>query len=128
MPSDVEFPASARRECCWYDITLYVQPPPEMASKIPEKCSDPIEDHLWFLGQMSGMPDRGFFCRRHSQRIHMMPWTHGCHAVGPDCAMPGAMWNLDLNRCVVPDDPFEAMERLDVMLGQINGQKLTPVS
>ncbi|MET8113761.1 hypothetical protein [Streptomyces prasinus] len=27
------------------------------------------------------------------------------HRVGPDCAMPGTLWDLDNQRCVYPDEP-----------------------
>lgn len=27
----------------------------------------------------------------------------GSHTVGPDCGMPGTLWDLDENRCVYPD-------------------------
>lgn len=27
------------------------------------------------------------------------------HRVGPDCSMPGALWDLDNQRCVYPDEP-----------------------
>jgi hypothetical protein len=29
----------------------------------------------------------------------------GSHQLGPDCGMPGALWDLDGNRCVYPDEP-----------------------
>ncbi|MFD7465088.1 hypothetical protein [Streptomyces tendae] len=27
------------------------------------------------------------------------------HRIGPDCAMPGALWEVDGQRCVYPDEP-----------------------
>jgi len=28
----------------------------------------------------------------------------GAHPVGPDCGMPGALWDLHENRCLYPDE------------------------
>ncbi|MFE7727444.1 hypothetical protein ACFU5D_16815 [Streptomyces anthocyanicus] len=27
------------------------------------------------------------------------------HRIGPDCAMPGVLWDFDHQRCVYPDEP-----------------------
>ncbi|QQM45143.1 hypothetical protein [Streptomyces liliifuscus] len=46
-----------------------------------------------------------FACDPHMAEARARFVFVGAHPVGPDCGMPGALWDIDENRCVHPDSP-----------------------
>lgn len=42
------------------------------------------------------------------------------HQLGPDCGMPSALWDLDENRCVYPDDQTVVVEHVVADLPEVN--------
>lgn len=48
--------------------------------------------------------DCGFVCDQHTRELTERGWDGiQAHEIGPDCQMPGALWDFDANRCYVPD-------------------------
>ena len=51
----------------------------------------------------------GFVCLRHTRELSEKGWKpQQQHELGPDCGMPGAVWDYDENRCYVPEDDTPA--------------------
>ncbi|MEW2402089.1 hypothetical protein [Streptomyces sp. NPDC046862] len=48
-----------------------------------------------------------FACDPHMDRARSRFVFVDSHPVGPDCGMPGALWDLEHQRCVYPDEAAE---------------------
>lgn len=60
-------------------------------------------DATWHIMWNSG-GEVSLACDRHMARARRFVFLDS-HHIGPDCDMPGALWDLDNRRCVYPDEP-----------------------
>ncbi|MEE4598252.1 hypothetical protein V2J94_41525 [Streptomyces sp. DSM 41524] len=49
--------------------------------------------------------DAGLACGPHMDEARRSLVFIDSHRVGPDCAMPGTLWDFDGQRCVYPEEP-----------------------
>lgn len=49
-----------------------------------------------------------FACDPHMDQARARYVFVDSHRIGPDCGMPGALWDLDNHRCGYPDEPADA--------------------
>lgn len=68
-------------------------------------CGDPPFLHVcWELVDNGTAAQAGFVCERHAIELTRMGWNGvQAHEIGPDCQMPGAVWDFEANRCYVPE-------------------------
>ena len=59
----------------------------------------------------------GFTCIRHTAELSAKGWVpQQQHELGPDCGMPGAVWDEAENRCYVPEDEEPAIVSVDAVV------------
>lgn len=47
-------------------------------------------------------------CDQHMTVVHSRYVFVDSHRIGPDCAMPGALWDTAAKRCLYPDEPVSS--------------------
>jgi hypothetical protein len=57
----------------------------------------------------------GFVCEGHARELTQKGWNAiQSHEVGPDCGMPGSLWDFRNNRCFVPEDTDETTTEVTI--------------
>ena len=64
-------------------------------------CGTPATWHIMWNVEA----EVSFACDPHMSAARRRFVFVGAHQLGPDCGMPGALWDLDQNRCLYPDEP-----------------------
>jgi hypothetical protein len=94
------------------------QPPPILGPAIARNCTRWLGDHpcskpavrhvIW-----DETMENGFVCQEHLGELGTR-WTFlAAHEVGPDCAMPGALFFEEENACRCPDELLSAPEEVE---------------
>jgi hypothetical protein len=68
------------------------------------EATDCPADATWHI-MWNADRDTGMACDPHMATVRARFVFVGAHPIGPDCGMPGALWDFDDNRCVYPDEP-----------------------
>lgn len=64
-------------------------------------CPDKATWHIMWTAE----GDVGLACDPHMDVARRRFVFADSHRIGADCAMPGAFWDFDNRRCIVPDEP-----------------------
>ncbi|MFJ3507835.1 hypothetical protein [Streptomyces luteogriseus] len=75
------------------------------------KATDCPNDATWHI-MWTTDGDVGLSCTPHMDVARRFVFVDS-HRVGPDCAMPGALWDLDGKRCVYPDESTTALAEIN---------------
>ena len=70
-------------------------------------------DATWHI-MWNAEAEVGFACDPHMAEARARFVFVGAHLIHPDCGMPGALWDLDANRCVYPDEPTAQAEAVQL--------------
>ncbi|MFJ9128906.1 hypothetical protein ACIRJS_32875 [Streptomyces sp. NPDC102340] len=63
-------------------------------------------DAAWHIAWDTDL-ENGLACDPHMTLVRARYMFVDAHRISPDCQMPGAHWDFDNKRCIVPDAPAE---------------------
>jgi len=66
-------------------------------------ANDCQNDATWHIAWDTAM-ENGYACDPHMTVARAQYVFVAAHRIGPDCGMPGALWDFDNNRCTCPDE------------------------